>query len=772
VTLPAESEGFAARLGRASAWLGRRPDVVAHTLLVLLPFVFMWDFVLERQYLWYFDFTLQWLPWQKFVIDSLSRGDAPFWNPYLMLGFPQAAESQVGMFYPVNILTAWLDLRFRLVVILCLHLILANVSMYLLLRHMRLGRVPAFLGAISYGLSGYMFAQATNYVITQGSGYLPLMILLLTLYFERRRFLELGLFGLCVALHLTISHAGTTFMILGGTALYFIVQALRSGHWVRDLALYGAAVALGVLFASVQVFPILELKPLSERSAPMSFEYVTNSAYTAGLQEKLSFFFPWMLGDSRAGRSMAYGFEEVHQYAGAFVPVLAVLAVARWKDFDPGQRRFLWAVAVAGGVAFLLSFGDKFPLISPWAVLYKLPGFSMFRIPARWGCIFTFGLSVLAAFGLQALQARPAPLRTLLVWAVGLPVIAVVAAVLQEGLDPIASVFAEPRRILDAPTNAFESWIVEPLSEQSPVLLYVLLVAPFLLTAWAFQRGWLTAHRFALALASLLTLDLFLVESPLNPRTTDISFLQMRPKETHFQGDKQYCRVAPSRDTKPPLIGFPFNTPAYFGIFSASGDTPLELAKFMQLERHLKRKEVLDYIGVCYDRSLRLRDTPLPRAFVVSDVRSAGNGDPLEQFLKLDAESMKSTVFLDAKAFAEVAPALGSRRESPEQSVAIERFENDLIDLDVKTSAPGLLVMTDTVYPGWSATLDARPTPLHAAQGIFRAVAVPEGSHRVRFEYQANAIRWGAACSGLSLLGFALAVAVPRLRRSRRSPSN
>jgi hypothetical protein len=59
VTLPAESEGFAARLGRASAWLGRRPDVVAHTLLVLLPFVFMWDFVLERQYLWYFDFTLQ-----------------------------------------------------------------------------------------------------------------------------------------------------------------------------------------------------------------------------------------------------------------------------------------------------------------------------------------------------------------------------------------------------------------------------------------------------------------------------------------------------------------------------------------------------------------------------------------------------------------------------------------------------------------------------------------------------------------------------------------
>ena len=152
--------------------LVRRPsraDAWAVAGLVVLPFAFFWDFVLGRAYLHYLDFTLQWLPWQKFVLDSLRRGEAPFWNPYLMLGFSQVGESQVGMFYPLNILTAFVDLNFRLVLLVCLHLALANAGMYWLLRRFGLGLAPALIGAVSFGLSGYMVAQTTNYVVIQCS---------------------------------------------------------------------------------------------------------------------------------------------------------------------------------------------------------------------------------------------------------------------------------------------------------------------------------------------------------------------------------------------------------------------------------------------------------------------------------------------------------------------------------------------------------------------------------------------------------------------------
>lgn len=736
--------------------------------LLLLPFVFNWDFILGRVRHWFFDVRFQWLPWQRFVIDSVLRGDEPFWNPYLMLGFSQVGESQVGMFYPPNWVTAFIDLEWRFALILCLHMSMAKLGTYALLRHVGLGRAASVFGAVSFGLCGFMVGQARNYVLVQGAAYLPLFVLWLTQYLDTHKLRYLGYVSIGIALSLCIAHAGTTFMILGGISFYYFFRLLGSPRFVKDGGLYLAAVALGVLFAAVQVLPILELKPLSERANALEFHYSLNPKYNAGFLRKLSFFFPWMFGTTR-GAPAAFGYEESHYYAGAFVPIVAAAGALTWRRVQGAQGRFLAAMCGAGAVAFALSLGDYFPLFNPWALLHKLPGFSMFRVPARWGCIFTFALSVLAAFGLQALRDRSLRTRVLFAGAILLPLVGALAAVLQAGLDPVLDAFANPKAIMADTTNAFEAWIVQPLSRINPLFVYGGLVTPFLLLYWLSRKNRLGLAPFGVAVTALLIVDLFLMESPTNPRTKDLSYFDWDPKEELLRGKDPYCRIhPPKREQGDSREYLRHNVPSYFRVFSTFGSTPLEIKKYMKLRNAFDEPHVLDYVGTCYEfKNGRYRKRPgaFPRAFVASEVKNTRSRDPIKRFEKLDREQLRNIVYLSPGEYADAKETLrSSRKTAPRQKVTIREFDNDLAVFDVTTSAAGMLVFTDMHYPGWRATVDGKKAHVYAAQGVFRGVIVSKGKHRVRFEYHPTSVYYGAVLSLLSLGAFFASLVVFRKR--------
>jgi uncharacterized membrane protein YfhO len=65
--------------------------------------------------------------------------------------------------------------------------------------------------------------------------------------------------------------------------------------------------------------------------------------------------------------------------------------------------------------------------------------------------------------------------------------------------------------------------------------------------------------------------------------------------------------------------------------------------------------------------------------------------------------------------------------------------------LEIETALPGdgYLVLLDTFYPGWIASVDDQPTPIYQADYLARAIFVPAGKHLVRFEYQPASFRWG-----------------------------
>jgi hypothetical protein len=95
-------------------------------------------------------------------------------------------------------------------------------------------------------------------------------------------------------------------------------------------------------------------------------------------------------------------------------------------------------------------------------------------------------------------------------------------------------------------------------------------------------------------------------------------------------------------------------------------------------------------------------------------------------------------------------PPSGPGRPSLVARLAEDRPER--VVAEMTSDSAGLLVLADLFYPGWTAEVDGRPAEVLRADGVFRAVALPPGSHRVVFCYRPLSVWVGGALSAAALL--------------------
>jgi hypothetical protein len=100
-------------------------------------------------------------------------------------------------------------------------------------------------------------------------------------------------------------------------------------------------------------------------------------------------------------------------------------------------------------------------------------------------------------------------------------------------------------------------------------------------------------------------------------------------------------------------------------------------------------------------------------------------------------------------------------------------YSADRIVVQAEMTAPGYVILADRFDEGWRAYVDDAEVPMARANGIGRLVAVPAGSHMVRFSYAPVALYLGVGISvvaGLIWLGVLVAGPVVALRTRRRRP--
>lgn len=146
-----------------------------------------------------------------------------------------------------------------------------------------------------------------------------------------------------------------------------------------------------------------------------------------------------------------------------------------------------------------------------------------------------------------------------------------------------------------------------------------------------------------------------------------------------------------------------------------------------------------------------------PRAFVVHSLEIAADWQQAQERFSHQSFNPRQ------KAIVENSPATMMRHDQivrGESIAKIVEYRANAVEIHAQLHQPGLLVLTDTYFPGWVAEVNGRKVDVVRVNGLVRGVFLEEGASAVRFYYRPRAFYFGCLIGGIGLAGaFAVAIA-------------
>ncbi len=330
---------------------------------------------------------------------------------------------------PVLALTRNGVLGFNFVIIFSF--ILSALGAYLLVYHLTRDHLGAFAGGVVFGFSMYKLAHI-NHMQLLSTGFLPLAILCLHLYTEKKKPGYALLFGACtIAMFLTVWSYG--FFLVLAVGIYLAVLALfqRKLIWriIRRDALPGerkrafrwtAWLLASFLLIGVVLTPFTlpylkarELNPNFERDLSEIYGYSADPGDFL-VAPPQSMVWGSATGFLRPDPYTRGNASERSLFTGLLPLFLSIAGIAWLVRKGRNKPFILWfyavlmvvAVVMCLGVA-LYAFGRFLDLPMPYELLYRFfPGFKAIRTPARMFVLVLLSLSVFSGFGVRWLREK------------------------------------------------------------------------------------------------------------------------------------------------------------------------------------------------------------------------------------------------------------------------------------------------------------------------------------------------------------------------------
>lgn len=335
---------------------------------------------------------------------KLRQGTLPFWSAKIGLGIPLVAESHVAAFYPPNwLLYSICDVSTAYRISMWLHYVALAAAFFAYARQMGASPWGAAITAVAFTLCGFQTAHASHEWAYHALPFLPLCLLAGDKFATTGRWKWVGVLGLLWGVQITIGHFQLQ-MWTGGLVLF-------AGFWrlwqdrlpVRRVIGLVVGVILGMGLALVQLVPSFELaRVVGQFQRPV--EQLVASSYPLDhwSEPAVPALFRNLPGGSGGPGAQYWNSQQVFGfdflYVGTIPLILAILgairATAAKARSSPGGA--FWFVLVVVTLA-LATMPRWWP--AGYVSLLHVPGFGLFRCPARYTVITSFALCMLAGQG-------------------------------------------------------------------------------------------------------------------------------------------------------------------------------------------------------------------------------------------------------------------------------------------------------------------------------------------------------------------------------------
>lgn len=741
------------------------------------------------------DGLRQYYPAEHVLAHALRNGTLPFWTPNLQAGFPLFAEGQPGGVYPINLLMlGLLPTPVAHNAIIVVHHFLGLLFTFWWGRTLQLSQAAAAWMALVFALTTWL--AASDILLIETTTWIPLLFVMAERLVQRGRPLTAVSAVPILAMQWLGGFPQIALYTALSTHIYLAVRVCgEPWPWcrrARTVVAWSAAVLIAVLLAAPQLLPQYELSQFSIRAGGIQGTLSgEKSLLPAAL---ITLLLPsWRDFFASAGLGMGI-------YVG-LLPCLLALAAA----INRPRPRWCSALLAVVVVATLLAFGHFSPLFS---LMRRLPGFAFFRYPSR-SMVFTqFCLVTFFGLGWDRLSTASGlrfdrTVRRLLLAAttVALLNVAVVHPLLR-WLRPQLTTYAErytERYVLSDPYH------VQPLAyfqAKISALYSALLAATWwqrfdtMLPLCVAAAGWAVmlwagaqSHRQSrrqMLFGGLILLDVLVFAGGVH-RTDPSTWVTTDPPTTRVLtqlGSPPPCRLFWVADAKSvvdfredrvrlianynlitglPSTGVyaPLGFDAYYRLMDRLGTVDLGFGlRPVTADDVARDRALLDFLNVCYVMSreplggfsevaqidgvwIYRNDRAAPRAFVVDRVEEVPSVGAALAWVKEHPERLRDTAVLD-----QPLPMRLERGAAEGSTVSIRAYEPTAVSLAVTTPGAVVLVVSDTHYPGWQARIDGQAAPIYRTHGVFRAVVVPAGVHRIDFRYEPTTFWHGVVIAG------------------------
>lgn len=173
----------------------------------------------------------------------------------------------------------------------------------------------------------------------------------------------------------------------------------------------------------------------------------------------------------------------------------------------------------------------------------------------------------------------------------------------------------------------------------------------------------------------------------------------------------------------------------------------------------------LQLVDVRSDVWIYRNPNTLPRAYPVHSVEVVPSSRLLQRLVSTRFDPWTEALLEEALP-AEAAVAMEKPVIPRESSAQVIRYEDREVEVEAFMARSGVLVLSDTYYPGWRVWVDDQEAKLLRVNHALRGVVLSEGTHRVVFRFVPRVLQVGSAATATALV-ISVTVLLIDARRSR-----